>query len=176
MLRSKGYSLGGFARSVYPSSAGAVILLVVSTILGINIAKENYLVALTVALFPVILLFPVEAALGLFVLSIPFDSILLIGQDATWTWLIGAIAGAVLLIYGLASGRLERPPSNALWWGLFVLWASATVFWAENPVKSIQRLSTVISLCLLYYVTVSFRIKKRELETVSYLAILGGVL
>ena len=145
-------------------------------IISIGVATEHYLVAVSSTLLPLILLFPVESSLGLFALMIPFDSVVLVGQQTTWTWLVGAFTGAIMLLYGLISGRLQRPPRAAFWWALFVFWASATVLWAANPLTSIQRLSTVMALFAFYLVIVSFRVTKKELANVLLLAILGGVL
>ncbi len=161
--------------SHYGNFRAAILLLLAGTVMVAGIVLQNYyLIAALPAVF-LLMRYPVELTLGVFAFLIPFDSVLLIGQSRySVNWALGAAAGAALLAYGMLSGRLMTPPRAALWWGLFVLWAAATLFWALDPAQGLQRLPTAVFLFLLYLVVVSFRITSRELTTVVLFAIAGG--
>src|SRR5579872_5136792 len=162
--------------SQYGNFRAAILLLLAGTVLVAGIVLGNYyLIAAIPAVF-LLMRYPVELTLGVFAFLIPFDTVLLIGQSGySVSWAFGAAAGAALLAYGVLSGRLTTPPRAALWWGLFVLWAAATLFWALNPAQGLERLPTAVFLFLLYLVVVSFRMTVGELTAVVLFAIAGGV-
>ena len=157
------------------TSAFLLLLAGVVVIAGILLRNSYLLVAL-----PLIILaikYPVEMTLGLFAFLVPFDNVLLVGRTGlSIDWALGAAAGAVLLAYGLVSGRLRMPPRSAIWWGLFVAWGAETLLWALDPAQSLQRLPSAVSIFLFYLVVVSFRMNARELRTVVLFIIAGGVL
>lgn len=121
---------------------------------------------------------PVETSLGLYAFFVPFDSVLdaaqMEGRHIHLTWFIGAATGAVLLVIGLAAKRFERPPSASLWLGLFVFWAGISYFWSINAEIAIFRIPLFGGLLLLYLVAASLRISEKELNTVTWLAIIGA--
>lgn len=162
--------------SDYGNLRAVILLFVAGAVLVAGIVLGNYyLIAALPAVF-LLMRYPVELSLGLFAFLIPFDAVLLIGQSAhSVNWAVGAAAGAALLAYGMLSGRLAAPPRAALWWGLFVLWAAATLFWALDPAQGLERLPTAVFLFLLYLVVVSFRITAGELTAVVLFTIAGGV-
>ena len=134
-----------------------------------------------VALLPVLVYRPVQVSMGLFVLSVPFDTIgAMSGSMAHFGSSLGALAGAgagaVLLVTGLATGRLQRPPKAAVWWGLYIGWCLLSVLWAMDSVRAWERFPSAISLCALYLVCVSFRFTEAELRFILSLVVLGGVL
>jgi len=117
-------------------------------------------------------------ALGTFAFFTPFDYVLAIGQQDSVirvTWIAGAFAGGVLLLYGFVTKRLSSPPRQALWWGLFMLWLALSSAWAIDPVVSLKRLPSIVTLMGLYLVSVSFRLSSRELSRVLMAAVVGGV-
>lgn len=158
------------------ANAAALALLASAIGMGIAVACQQYLLIAVIALLALAIFFPVEMSLGMFLFSIPFDTILLLGNSHTsLSWTAGAFAGAVVLLYGLLSRRLHSPPQAAYWWGLFALWTAASVVWAIDPGPSVIRLPTVICILLLYVVIASFEIKKKELSRMFVLAIAGGL-
>lgn len=146
--------------------------------LSIPIVQQNLVLIGVAVVLALASLLPVEVSLGAFAFSVPFDYVLAIGHHdnvVRVTWLAGAFAGGVLLVYGFITERLQRPPRPALWWGLFMFWAALSTAWAVDPAISVKRLPSIVTLLALYLVTVSFRIKPRELSRVLMLAVAGGV-
>ncbi len=130
------------------------------------IVQENWVLIIVAAIVPLVILWPVQMSLGIFAFLVPFDSVAILGDKATGTtlnWVIGAVSAAILLGIGIVNRRLERPPRAALWWILFMTWSTATVLWAVEPDKALQRLPTAFALLLLYVVAVSFRMSRNEL-------------
>src|SRR5437879_5389528 len=79
-----------------------------------------------------LMLWPLEVALGTYSLLLPFDSISVVGNEATGTtltWVVGGVAGAALVGTGILQDRFQRPPRAALWWALYVLWGAVTTAW-----------------------------------------------
>src|SRR4029078_1497014 len=102
----------------------ATLTAIVATagFVGLAVSKEKllYLVPLFVAVF--LIIFPIEMSLGLFAFSIPFDTVLVLGNsNTTVSWGAGAFAGAVLLGYGLVTRQFRTPSRAASWWALFLL-------------------------------------------------------
>src|SRR5438093_5540689 len=94
--------------------------------LALTVAREQWLLAAAVFVFPIVMLRPVECSLGLFAALLPFDTIAALshksgGPGTGINWYVGAAAGAALLAAGLAGGRLGSPPKAALYWGALVL-------------------------------------------------------
>lgn len=151
----------------------------VAVLLGINVALEKWIFVGAVAALVLVLCWPVEASLGLLALMIPFDDISTVTSNGgttgrSLTWFIGAATAFVLLANGLATKRLDRPPSATLWWGLFGLWATVTVAWAVDPLLVAQRLPTVAAFLLLYVTATSLRFTTKELRWVCAMNVLGG--
>ncbi len=96
------------------------------------------------------------------------------GSDRTLMSLAVLLAFVVLCAVGVAGHRLQWPSATVFWWGLFVTWAAASILWAVDPSKCVERLPTVVSLFLLYLVASSFRITEKEFSGVISFAILGG--
>jgi O-antigen ligase len=129
-----------------------------------------------VALIPVVIRWPVLTTFGVYaLLACSFDS-LRIFEGSTLTKPVGVLAAGVLAAVGLVERRLGRPPSTALWWGLFIVWAALTTTWAINPEAGFRRLPSALSMFLLYLVGVSFKPTRRELYWACVLTVLGGVL
>jgi O-antigen ligase len=159
----------------------AIVGVLYAAAVGWNIVtgKWLYLAALAaLAATPLVVRWPVQTSLGFYALLMPFDNIAAMGQAASgpaWTKLVGAAAAAVLLGSGLVNRRLTRPPLEALWWTLFILWGALTALWAVNVDLALNRLPTALGLILLYVVSVSVRTSEKELSHVAILTILGGV-
>lgn len=154
----------------------ALLVLLAGTAVAAGIVFRNYYVLAGLPLLILAIKYPVEMSLGLFAFLIPFDNVLLAGKNFSIDWVLGAAAGAILLAYGLVSGRLRMPPWSALWWGIFIAWGAETLLWALDPAHGLERLPSAISIFVFYLVVVSFRMDVRELRTVLLFIIAGGVL
>jgi O-antigen ligase len=160
---------------------GRVLALVLSAAaLSIAITRESWMICIALVVLPALAFWPLEMSLGLYAMLAPFDSLALFGNDngpgSSINWYVGALAAAILLLQGILRKRFVRPPHAALWWGLFVLWAAATMMWAMDPQRSFHRLGTALSLYLLYLIAVSLDFKEHELARIRVLVILGGVM
>src|SRR5262249_34202010 len=146
-------------------------------VIGSWAGHENWVLLGAIAVFPFVLRWPAEMAFGMFALVVPFDAIAVAGQASsgvTLSRVIGAAAAFVLLLAGLAGGRLHTPPRAALWWSLFFVWCGATCAWSLDPNTSLTRIPTAVALLLIYVVSVSFQFTPTERHRVILLTILGG--
>jgi O-antigen ligase len=121
---------------------------------------------------------PVSASIGMYSLLIPFDSVFVPGQMGKYhlhlTWMIGTATALILIVVVLLRRSVVRPPRTALWLTLIVLWAVSSSYWAINKEHALFRLPFIGLLLLLYIVSVSIPITKREVATIACLTILGG--
>jgi O-antigen ligase len=165
---SQGFGPQGFALFII----GAAILL------GLAVVRQSWLFIAAVLVLPFLLRWPVRLSLGLYALLIPLEPLTIVGKGhtgTTLTWVLGLVAGFILLAVGILSDRLQLPPRATLWWWLFVGWASATSLWAIDSQASLKHLPTLLSLLLFYSAAACFRIREEELSWVAKLAIVGGV-
>jgi O-Antigen ligase len=159
--------------------AGTALAIASALVIGacVGEAKWTYLAAIAVA--PLVVWWPVQTALGMFVLVVPFDTIAIMGgsdSGTTLTFFVGAAATGILLVTGLATGRLNTPPGSALWWSLLVFWCGATCLWAIDPATAIGRMPTATALLLIYLLSSSYRLTQVERRRIVVLAVLGGCL
>ena len=168
----------GFAPawSLWRPSPWVIVALIASVAIGITVGEGKWPYTLVLVAAGCILMWPVQMSLGIFALTVPFDFLPLTGgrSGLTLTFLVGAGATGILLVEGLVNRRLEMPSRSALWWLLFVTWATATVAWAVDPDDAIHRLPTAWALMLLYLVAVSFRVTKKQFVAIAVMAIIGG--
>lgn len=123
------------------------------------------------------ILWPIEVALGLYALLLPFNSVTALGQEQSGTTLnllVGAMAGAAILGTGLMRNRLRWPPRAAWLWLLFLGWNFLTVAWALRSDVALHELVTPVSVILLYLAAVSWPITEKQLSRLSYLTVAGG--
>ncbi len=156
---------------------GGLVIAGAAAGLGYQIAHERWLYFGAALMLGLVLIWPVEIALGSFAFLVPFDAIAALGKSATGTtlnWFVGAMAAAILLGTGMVHRRLKSPPDAAFWWTLFIAWAAASTLWAIEPQYAIERLPTAAALFVLFLAAVSFRPSQKELSRVSWCAIAGG--
>jgi membrane protein implicated in regulation of membrane protease activity len=154
-------------------------LVVTACSLGWMIASEKWL--LVAGMFSLLLLLvrPIEVALGLYAFLIPFESMTTMdnGTGSTPTLLryVGLLAIFVTLGVGWLRERIIRPPQTALFWSLFVLWGGVSTLWAIDQEWALNRLPTALGLWLLYMAIVSVRLTAKEFSCITLLTILGGL-
>lgn len=164
------------------SEAAAVVGAVAAgAIAGLAISRGAWWVVAGlagVAALPAVVRWPVAVCLGAYALLLPFDSITVITEGPsgpTVTRVIGAVAGAILLVTAVATGRLVRPPAAALWWTLFTIWGAVSTAWALDTDVVLGRVPTAAGLLLLYVVATSVKGSGKQVSAVCALAILGGM-
>lgn len=159
------------------SIAGMLLLVSAAIVIGEFVGQENWIYLAVIGALPLVALWPVQIALGVFALLVPFDQIALVGSGAgatTLTWFVGIGSTLVLLTVGLIGQRIQRPPNAALWWSVFVIWGAITCLWAVDLPLAYSRLPTAFSLLALFLIAVSLRVKDNERFCIVVLTILGG--
>lgn len=154
-------------------------VLVVVTLLATDGSKRGLAAGLGLALLPLALysaisrpfLFP----FGLYVILVPFDTVLRIPHFGTITKLVGvssALAFAFLLV---RTKRYVHPPKAVLMWLAFLVLMSLSVFWAMDPVAAGTGLVTYASLIALFAIISLMPITKREYDEFLFTVVLGGL-
>jgi len=157
------------------------LTLIGAALIGFSIGGEFWYVAVLLALSPLLLLWPIEIALGMFAVLLPFERVAAVGAQSssgtgtTLNWYVGVAAGAILLITGLATGALRAAPRAAYWWGLLIVWCMCTVLWAPDPQSAKGRIPTALALFLLYALTVSLNISEKQFGWIAACTIFGGL-
>lgn len=162
--------------STWRRYAAALLALITACGLAHAIATGQWLVVGAVIAIAILVLWPIAVAVGLYVFVMPLDGLAVPGGHGTLTSAAGAFAGAVLLIYGLGSGRLRALSTSSIWWGLFALWSAISLAWAIDEKLATSGLSSVLGVLGLFGVAAGMRFAERELRAVSSLAILGGAI
>ena len=123
-----------FSTENWPLGFMVVLLIVTACSLGVMIASERWLVVAAMLGLLFLLVRPIEVALGLYALLIPFESMTTMdnstGPTDTLLRYVGVVALLVTLGVGRLRGRIIRPPRTALFWSLFILWAAVSTEWA----------------------------------------------
>jgi O-antigen ligase len=174
-IRDRGESFSAKGRHL---NLQVATLVVIASFLGWMIASENWLFVAGVFALLLLLVRPIEVALGLYALLIPFESMTTmenrIGPTATLLRYVGLLALFVTLGVGWLRERIIRPPRTALFWSLLVLWGGISALWAIDQDAALRRLPTALGLWLLYMAVVSVRITAKEFSWIALLTILGG--
>jgi len=155
------------------------LVAITAIIIGLAVGQGHWIIALGALAIPLVLLYPVHIAFGVFALLVPFDEIAAIGEAShgrTVTWFAGVGAVLVLLVAGLATRRFRRAPAAGIWWLSFAGWSALTTVWALSPEVSLERIPTALSLVGLYLVVGCLRFTKSELKAIVFLSILGGLI
>ena len=153
----------------------AVVLLAI--VVGLSFAGANWILIAALLAIPILLIRPREICLGCYAFLLPYDSISSVGPAGqTLTFIAGAAVLAVLLGTTLVKKDLQRPPRQALWWTLFVVWAGTTSLWALDWEVASSRIVTAVSLLVLFLVVLSANLSRKELKTVSMFAVAGAAI
>jgi hypothetical protein len=148
---------------------------ILAVVIGVSVASTNWILTLGLLAMTILLLRPREVCLAVYAFLLPFDMLSAVGPAGiTLTSIAGAGLAAVLLGTALVKRDLQRPPRQAIWWVLLVVWVAATILWALDGESAISRLPTAISLLVVYLVALSANITSKELRTASIFAVAGG--
>jgi O-antigen ligase len=128
------------------------------------------------AFVPVVVRWPIMSTFTLYALLVPFDSVSVISGSGgtTLTKVFGLLSVGGLFLAGFMGRRLVPPPRAAIWWGAFVSWAILGATWAIDPQLMFGRLSSMLSLFLLYLAATSVRPSRLEFYAVAALLTIGG--
>jgi len=158
------------------------VILAGAALVGFAIGGEYWYIAVPLAISPLLLLRPIEIALGLFAVLLPFERVATLGGQSstgagtTLNYYVGLAAGVTLLATGLATGSLRASPRAAYWWGGLIFWSICTMIWAVDPGSSRERIPTALALLLLYALSVSLEISEKQLNWIMGCTIFGGVI
>ena len=162
----------------WPRGLMVAALIATACFLGWMIASEKWLLVVSVLGLFLLLVRPIEVALGLYALLIPFESMTAMGNSTgptdTLLRYVGVIAILTILGFGWLAERITTPPKPALFWSLFILWVAVSSQWAIDPKLALLRLPTSLALWLLYLAMVSVRVKAKEFSWITRLTMLGG--
>ena len=166
-----------FGSWVIPLAIAAVAVLI-----GAVVGQGGWYFVPAACLLPLLWFWPVESAMGLAVLLLPFEYVTLLGTssdgDSSRSLMSIALllAFCVLVAVGIVGRRFQRPAATAAWWLLFITWTAATTAWAVEPQMALKYLPSAGALFLFYLAASSFRISEKEFDRIVWLTILGGAL
>ena len=146
-------------------------------VIGFAIGEGRWVLLVPLGFMICVFFWPVPAALGSFAFLVPFENASAIPGTArsfSVTTAVGLAAAVILLTVAFLGHRFCRPPRSMLWWGLLVMWAAASTFWAADPHVATRGLPAALGLVLLYFATVSVRITNDELQWILVAGIVGG--
>lgn len=141
--------------------------------------KTGMVVALASTIGPALLYAmlaaPITFPFSVYVLLVPFDSILNLPQFGTLTKLLGLAAALALLFYMIRTKRMKEPPKATALWLLLSLWMTASLFWAIDVQSAQNILPTSLSLFGLYVVVSMLPLSIGGLRQVVAAVLTGGV-
>jgi O-antigen ligase len=142
------------------------------------IAIAPFAVVLVLLVALLVTVRPVGAALGIYALLLPFDSVMIPaevgGIHLHFTWFVGAAAACILFGYGALRLQFTAPPRSFLWLALLVAWASISPLWAINLSDAAYRQPVLVLLLIIYLAAVAIHVDKKDVDTIASLAVLGG--
>jgi putative inorganic carbon (hco3(-)) transporter len=154
-----------------------LLLVAAGVTLGLAIGVENWRLLGAICGLFLLLVWPVKTAVGVYAFLIPWEDLAVVGHGADQTtllWYAGGIALVVLVGVGSIRRCIVRPPRAALFWSLLICWSAVSTLWAIKPEKSLERIPTAVSLCLLYLAAASVRITREELSWIAFMVVAGG--
>lgn len=135
--------------------------------------------AITVAALPLLFLIggrrPLAALFGLYIVLLPIDDVLLVGQSLSITKLLG-LASVVIALAMIVRRRPEiRLPHAVLGWAAVVALMALSTAWGINPQDSMPDLIAVVLAFVLLVVIVAAPIDAVDLRAIIAATIASGV-
>jgi O-antigen ligase len=156
----------------------AILLVLLAIFVSIAIVDEEWLY-LSVLSAPFLIYYfmkkPFIYLFGVYVFLLPFEGVLDSSSGVNLTKVIGALLILVLSINAAFQNKLKKPNNVAIWWILFVLFCSLSMTWAIQSGVHLMKIATPLSLLLLYLITVSYKIEKREYDALKWFIFTGGL-
>lgn len=145
--------------------------------LALVISDEKW-IYLSVLSAPVLIYYSIKKPfifpLGLYAFLLPFEGVLDSSSGINVTKMLAAMTILVLSVKGTFENKLKKPNTAVIWWTLFVLYCSLSIVWAMEPGIVFRKLVTAVSLLLLYLITVSYKVQKREYDALKWSIFAGG--
>jgi len=167
---------------IYPRGLLIILAvpLVLLTAIGIVEAKWSYLGLLfAVLLIYVSLKKPFIFPFGLYVFSIPFETLLVMSgssHGATVTRVLGIITILILALKSYFEKKLRVPYNITLWWVFFAFYCFLSATWSLAPDSPLVRIQTITGLVVLYIVVSAYRVQKKEYDMLTWFILSGGAL
>jgi O-antigen ligase len=93
---------------------------------------------------------PIVFPYGLYILLIPFDTLLGVSSAGTLTKMLGIATGMLLFFYCLRTRHTAAPVSTVWLLAAFLAWMTVSLLWAVNPELAAPWLVTYFGLAMLY--------------------------
>lgn len=114
--------------------------------------------------------------LAAYTASVPFDDLLNISAQATYSKLLGILTGLALVFSMLAMGRVVRPSRSLIAALLLAVYMGITIFWAVDPSIAAIEYGRYLEPIFLFVVIALYPIAPRDLKTILIAAIGGALL
>ena len=127
----------------------------VAVLIGAVVGQGGWYFVPAACLLPLLWFWPVESAMGLAVLLLPFEYVTLLGTSSDGDSSRSLMSIALLLAFcvlvgvGIVGRRFQRPAATAAWWLLFITWAVASTAWAVEPTEALSYVPSAGALFLL---------------------------
>lgn len=132
------------------------------------------LIALSLTPFAVFLALkrPLIFPLGLYIMMVPFDSIL--GTTTTLTRLVAIVTAAALLFNMIATRRVLTPPKSWTAWALYILLASLSALWTIDSNATTLTLAMMVQLFVFFSILAVFPADRKDVRILGSIIVLSG--
>ncbi len=169
-------SLRAAAAGALVAAFGVVASLAITALAG---TKTGIALAIAAIAGPVLvylgIVTPIVFPFTVYVMLVPFDNILNLSSFGTVTKLMAIASGFAILFYLVRTHRAVKPNAAVLLWVGWLLWCTATAFWAIDPASVFALLPTALELLVLYVAVSILPADRRATMWVSVATLAGGV-
>jgi exopolysaccharide production protein ExoQ len=157
---------------------GALIAAFVYTI-GTGDMRLTLLVA-GLAVAPALLVLALKRSYlfpyGLYVVLVPFDNMLKIGNGTgTLTKLLGIASTIFIIIYAIRRKGLNQPPLALYVWLGYLAWTMITIIWSSVPEEGLIDAQQTISLVGMFAVLAVAPVEERDVRAICACIVFGGI-
>ncbi len=149
------YAIPGLCRS--PAAAPAAAAIAALPLLALLVIRS-----------------PLATFLGLYIVLVPIDDALLVGQGLTVTKLAGLALGITALVRLIKARARIRVPYAVLGWAAVLSYMALSVLWGIGPDSSTQQLVTMLSAFVLLVIVVIVPKTPSELRAIIFATIFSG--
>ncbi len=119
---------------------------------------------------------PVLFPYALYVVLVPFNTLLSVSQHDTITKVLGMASAAALLFWAVRNRTLVMPPRALLPCVALVAWMLASLAWALDYKAGYEELKTMFQLVVLFAIVGSFPSGRREFSIALWATVAGGLI
>jgi O-antigen ligase len=117
---------------------------------------------------------PLIFPLGLYVIMVPFDSLL--GTTTTLTRLVAIATGGILLFNMVATRRILAPPKSWTAWALYVTLASLSALWTIDTAGTMLILGATLQLFFFYSILAFYPAERRDVRMLGAIVAASGTI